>query len=122
VYTAAGWDELSAAMAALAHDPHHLPSHDEDLPQDERLAGVTAPVFGPDGSLLFAINLAPDERYRVRDIPVLSRAVLRAAGRVMATNDGRPPAASRATAGDPATDLRDLDADAPVLTGPGEFA
>ena len=41
--------------------------------------------------MLFAITLIPDEEHRARDIPTLSRAVLRAAGRVMAATDGRHP-------------------------------
>ncbi len=67
----------------------------DDLPPDAELSSVAAPVFGPDGTMLFAIALMP-ERHGARDIPALSRAVLRAAGRVMAAIDGRQPGAAGA--------------------------
>jgi DNA-binding IclR family transcriptional regulator len=115
VYTEEGWREVSSAIAALAHDPRHLPVDDSELGEDEQLAAIQAPVFGPEGSLLFAINLVPDAQYRVRDIPVLSRAVLRAAGRVMATNDGRHPAGTDQPSVGVSADAADPDADVPLL-------
>ncbi len=94
LYTPDGRREISRAMAAVAHDEDYLPAVD-DLPPDAELSSVAAPVFGPDGTMLFAIALMP-ERHGARDIPALSRAVLRAAGRVMAAIDGRQPGAAGA--------------------------
>jgi hypothetical protein len=48
-------------------------------------------VFGPDETMLFVLSLVPNPGHRAPDIPVLARAVLRAAGRVMAQIDGRQP-------------------------------
>jgi DNA-binding IclR family transcriptional regulator len=90
VYTPAGRRELSRALAALAHDEDYLPDGDE-LPPDASLASVAAPVFGADGTMLVAIALMPGEHYHARDIPVLARAVVRAAARVTAAVDGRRP-------------------------------
>ncbi len=88
LYTPEGRRAISTALARLAHEDY-LPAA-EDPPPDAELMGVSAPVFGPDGNFLFGIALAPDGRH-ARDIPVLSRAVLRAAARVMAAIDGRQP-------------------------------
>jgi hypothetical protein len=65
----------------------------DDLPPDAPLSSVSAPVFGLGETMQFAIAL-PDD-HRVRDVPELSRAVLRAAGRGMAEIDGRPRAPRR---------------------------
>jgi DNA-binding IclR family transcriptional regulator len=89
VYSPVGQLEIGRALTALAHD-EYLPASD-DVPPDAQLSAVSAPVFGPDGRMQFAITLIPDEAHRARDIPTLSRAVLRAAGRVMAATDGRHP-------------------------------
>jgi DNA-binding IclR family transcriptional regulator len=94
VYAPEGQRAISRAIAALAHDGY-LPVDDE-FPPDAKLSGVSAPVFGPDGKMLFAITLIPDEEHRGRDVPVLARAVLRAAGRVMAATDGHHPGARAA--------------------------
>jgi DNA-binding IclR family transcriptional regulator len=94
LHSPAGRREISRALAAVAHD-EYLPA--DEPPPDAELSAVTAPVFGSDGALLFAIALMPDGR-RGRDVPVLARAVLRAAGRVMAAIDGRPPALGAAPA------------------------
>jgi DNA-binding IclR family transcriptional regulator len=91
LYSPDGRRQISRAMAAVAHDDDYLPDTD-DLPADAELSSVAAPVFDSDGAMLFAIALMP-EGHRVHDIPALSRAVLRAAGRVMAAIDGRHPAA-----------------------------
>jgi DNA-binding IclR family transcriptional regulator len=90
LYTAEGRREISGALAAVAHDEAFLPVTD-DYPQDAELSHVAAPVFGPDGTMILAISLIPTVDHRARDIPELSRAVLRAAGRVMAEIDGRLP-------------------------------
>jgi DNA-binding IclR family transcriptional regulator len=95
LYTPDGRRDIDAAMAALAHEDHYLPATD-DVPPDAQLSAVAVPVFGPDGTLLFAISLVP-EGQPARDIPALSRALMRAAARVMATIDGRPPAGGRTT-------------------------
>ncbi len=89
LFTLQGRREITAALAALAHDDDYLPATDE-LSADAELRSVTAPVFGPDTTLLLAIALML-EHHRARDLPVLSRAVLRAAARVMAAIDGRQP-------------------------------
>jgi DNA-binding IclR family transcriptional regulator len=88
LYTLEGRRAISTALARLAHEDY-LPPADEP-PPDAELMGVSAPVFGPDGELLFGIALSPEARH-ARDVPELSRAVLRAAGRVMAAIDGRQP-------------------------------
>ena len=98
VYTPEGQRAIGRALAALSHDAY-LPAND-DLPPDAELSAVSAPVFGPDGTMLFAITFIPDEEHRARDIPVLSRAVLRAAGRVMAATDGRHPRSGTARPAD----------------------
>jgi hypothetical protein len=89
LYTLEGRREITGALAALAHDDDYLPAT-EDLPPDAEISFVTAPVFGPDTTLLFAIALLLDG-HRGEDIPALSRALLRAAARVMAAIDGRQP-------------------------------
>jgi DNA-binding IclR family transcriptional regulator len=89
LHTPAGRRQLSDAMSALAHEDH-LPWGDE-LPADAELFAITAPIFGPDRTLLLAISLKPSDTYRGRDIPRLAGAVVRAAQRVMAAVDGREP-------------------------------
>jgi hypothetical protein len=76
-------------MAALAHDEDYL-SRADDLSPDTQLGAVVVPVLGPDETLLFAISLVPN-RTSARDVPAVSRALMRAAESVMATIDGRPP-------------------------------
>ncbi len=88
MYTPEGRREISRVQSAVAHQHYLLGA--EDLPPDTELSTVGAPIFGPDGSLLLAIALMLSGEHHVSDIPVLSRAVLRAAGRVMAAIDGRP--------------------------------
>lgn len=96
LHTPQGRHELSLALATLAHDTY-LPAGD-DIPPDAEISGVTAPVFGPDAKLLFMIAVVGTD-YRVRDIPTLSRSVVRAAGRVMAATDGRHPTGAQAPPG-----------------------
>ncbi len=95
LYTPAGRREISLATAALAHDDDYLPAAAEDLPPEAELSSIAVPVFGPGGAMVFAIALVPDG-HRVRDIPELSRGLLRAAGRVMVAIDGRQPRLRRA--------------------------
>lgn len=90
VNTPEGRGELSLALAAIAHDSV-LPVAEEAAPETS-ISGVAAPVFGPDGTMLFALAITGAD-YRVRDIPLLSRVVRRAAGRVMVAIDGRQPTA-----------------------------
>jgi DNA-binding IclR family transcriptional regulator len=89
LYTPEGRREISRALSALAHD-EFLPVGDE-LPPDAEIGFVGAPVFGPDGSMLFAITVLPGDQHGGRDLPALARAVVRAAGRVTAAIDGRRP-------------------------------
>jgi DNA-binding IclR family transcriptional regulator len=89
LYSPDGRRDVSRAMAAVAHEDIYLRATD-DLPPDAELGSVAAPVFGSDGTMVFSIALMPEGR-RVRDLPVLARAVVRAAGRVMAAIDGRQP-------------------------------
>lgn len=93
LYSPEGRRRIGQAMAAVAHDHDYLPTADEEIDPDAELGSVAAPVFDSDGALLFAIALMPDAQ-RARDIPELSRAVLRAAGRVMDAIGGRRPALS----------------------------
>jgi DNA-binding IclR family transcriptional regulator len=93
-HTPAGRREISVAQAALAHDDEYLAGADDDAPPGAELGFVTAPVFGPDGAMLYAIALMLGERSTVEDIPRLSHAVVRAAGRVTAAVDGRQPGPS----------------------------
>jgi DNA-binding IclR family transcriptional regulator len=93
LYTPEGRRDIYSAMAALAHDDDYLPATD-DLPPDARLSAVAVPVFGPDTSLLFAISLVPDGQ-SARNIPVLSRALMRSAEHVMEAIDGRRPSRGR---------------------------
>ena len=88
LHTPQGRHELSLAFGAFARD-NHAPAS-EEFPPDVEIGGVTAPIFGPDGTMLFAIAIT-GTTYRVRDIPRLSRAVMRAAGRVTAAINGRQP-------------------------------
>ena len=53
-----------------------------------------APIYGPEETLLLALAVVPEGR-RVRDLPVLSGALLRSTGRVMAAIDGRAPSRPR---------------------------
>jgi DNA-binding IclR family transcriptional regulator len=71
------------------------------LPPDAEVGSVAAPVFGPDGSMLFAIALVPGRTYSIREIPTLSRALVRAAGRVTAAIDGHHPGGPETTTFDP---------------------
>ncbi len=87
--------ELSGTLAAFAHDDFVPPGG--ELPADAEVWSIGAPVFGPGGNLLFAITLI-GEHFRGRDVPKLSRAVVRAAGRVTRAIDGRHPTASVAHA------------------------
>jgi DNA-binding IclR family transcriptional regulator len=99
LHTPEGRREILRAMAAVAHDDGYLPATEEGPPPDAELNSVAAPVFGPDGVLLFAISLMPT-RHRARDAPPLARAVTRAAARVMAPIDGvQPPANALAALG-----------------------
>lgn len=93
LYSPAGRREISLAMAAAAHDDDYLRAPDE-LPPDAELSSVAAPVFGPDGAMIFAIAIMPDGQ-RAEDLPALAKAVLRSSRRVMAAIDGREPAATR---------------------------
>jgi DNA-binding IclR family transcriptional regulator len=94
LYSTQGRRALASAVAALARADYLPP--DEDVPRDAPISHVSAPIFGPDGTLLFALVLLPGDEHRLRDLPELSRAVLRSAGRVMAAVDGRHPDVSRA--------------------------
>jgi DNA-binding IclR family transcriptional regulator len=98
LHSAQGRHDLGVQLAAFARHTD-LPAS-EDLPPDAEISGVAAPVFGPDGTMLLAIALTGTD-YRVRDIPALSWAVMRAAGRVMAATDGRRPPARRDAARGP---------------------
>jgi DNA-binding IclR family transcriptional regulator len=89
VHTPEGRRELSITLASIARESA-LPVA-EEAPPETPISGVAAPVFGPDGTMLFAIALTGAD-YCVGDIPLLSRAVRRAAGRVMIAIDGRQPA------------------------------
>jgi hypothetical protein len=80
--------ELSVALARFARYEDLLIS--EDAPIDTEISGIAAPVFGPHGTILFAFELT-GANYHARDVPVLSQAVLRAAGRVIAAIDGQHP-------------------------------
>jgi DNA-binding IclR family transcriptional regulator len=93
LYTARGRSEISQALSTLAHDSH-LPSA-ESMPPDAEIATISAPIFGPDGEILFAIALVPGPAYRARDVLELAQAPVRAAGRVMAAIDGRQSEAAR---------------------------
>jgi DNA-binding IclR family transcriptional regulator len=90
--TPEGRRELSLAFARFTHEANVLPN--EELPPDTEISGVAAPVFAPDRTMLFAICIA-GTGYHAHDIPALSRAVMRAAGRVMAAIDGQHPSPSR---------------------------
>lgn len=94
LYSPEGRRAVSRAMAAVAHEDIYLRPTD-DLPPDAELGSVAAPVFGSDAAMVLAIALMPERRH-VRDLPVLSRAIIRAAGRVMAAIDGRHPSVSAA--------------------------
>lgn len=89
LHTPEGRDDLSRTLTAFAHE-NFVPV-DESLVPDDEVYSIAAPVFGPDGTMLFAISLLPGEHYRGRDIPALAREVVRAAGRVMTAIDGRQP-------------------------------
>lgn len=93
--TPEGRRDMGRALAALARAEIYLPVVDDGPPEAE-LNSVAAPVFGPDGALLFALALMTGGAHHVRDLPALSRALLRAAGRVMTAVDGRHPAGARA--------------------------
>lgn len=90
LYSPEGRRRIGQAMAAVAHDRDYLPVADEQIDPDAELGSVAAPVFDSDGALLFAIALMPDAR-PARDLPELSRAVVRAAARVMDAIGGRRP-------------------------------
>jgi DNA-binding IclR family transcriptional regulator len=92
LHTPQGRRELSLKLAAFARN--NSPPMVDELPPDAEISGVTAPVFDADGTMLFAIGIT-GATYRVRDVPALSRAVVRAAGRVMAAIGGRQPAGAR---------------------------
>ena len=92
LHTPHGRRELSLALAVFARD--NYPPTSEELSPDTEISGVTAPIFGPAGTMLYAIGITGVD-YRVRDIPTLSRAVVRAAGRVTAAIDGQPPPNTR---------------------------
>jgi hypothetical protein len=91
LYTRRGRSELAKALAAFAHDDQYLVVGD-GVPPDARLSSVGAPVFAPDGSMLFAIFLLPGEGHRGDEIPALVRSVVGACTRVTAAIDGRRPA------------------------------
>jgi DNA-binding IclR family transcriptional regulator len=89
-YTPVGRQTILEAYGRLAHDAKYLPVADEVDP-DAQLSSVAAPVFGPDGALLFSICLLMGEQHRGADLPALARAVTHAAGRVTRAIDGHPP-------------------------------
>ena len=90
LYTPEGRVTIGAALAAIAQEDGYLPAAD-DLPADAQVQSVAAPVFGPDGAMRCSLALMPGGVRRGRDVPQMSRAVLRAAGRVTAAIDGRQP-------------------------------
>ena len=52
---------------SLAHDDYIPPA--DRMPLDAEVASIAAPIFNPDGTMRFAISLAPGSAYRVRDLP-----------------------------------------------------
>jgi DNA-binding IclR family transcriptional regulator len=90
LYTPEGRGTIDAALAAIAQEVDYLPAVDE-LPSQSEVQSVAAPVFGPDGAMVFSLALMPGGDRHGRDVPEMSRAVLRAAGRVTAAIDGRQP-------------------------------
>jgi DNA-binding IclR family transcriptional regulator len=109
-YMSDGRRHVSRAQTALAHDRRLLPVGD-DLSPDSEISSVSAPVFGPDGTVLLAISVIPGEPLRAADAPAIGRALVRSAARVTRTVDGRPPAdADKPVRGRPSAGARDLPA------------
>ncbi len=97
-YTPAGREVIRRMYGTLAHDRGYLALTD-NVPDNVELSSISAPVFGPDGGMLFAITLLlTGTGRRASDAPRLARALTRAAARVMTAIDGRLPSANgRAT-------------------------
>lgn len=84
-----GLGELRQILASLNQDYQFVASED-DLPATTRMVSITAPVFGPDGILLFTIAVVLDHHDRIPSLSAVVREVVRAAGRVAQTADGHP--------------------------------
>ncbi len=89
LYTPEGREKIGEVFAALAHD-EYLPATDR-MPPDAEIGSISAPIFDPNGAMLFAIALIPRSGYHVQDITQLAHAVVGSAVRVTAAIDGRPP-------------------------------
>jgi DNA-binding IclR family transcriptional regulator len=91
-HTRDGRRMIRQMWGAVAHDRGFLAAGGE-VPPDAEVSSVAAPVFGPDGTMLFALCLVVfGGQYRGHDIPRIARDVVRAAGRVTRAVDGRQPA------------------------------
>jgi DNA-binding IclR family transcriptional regulator len=90
LHTPHGRRELSRALEAFAHEDF-VPVGD-DPPPDATITAISAPVFGPDETLLFSIALIPGKKLLGRRVEPVARDVVRAAGRVTKAIHGRQPA------------------------------
>jgi DNA-binding IclR family transcriptional regulator len=81
--------ELAEVMAEFARSGYldEAPPGSEDVP----LHYISAPVFGPDGAMVVAMNMVPGDRFTAKDVPELGAALRRAAGEVTLTIHGRRP-------------------------------
>ncbi len=93
LHTPDGRREMSRALSLLARN-EFLPLTAE-LPPGAELSFISAPVFGPDSTMLLMLTFMPPEHYGAEHMPLLARAVVRAADRVTAALDGRKPAPER---------------------------
>jgi DNA-binding IclR family transcriptional regulator len=99
LYTPQGRAALAKALGALAHDEYLVVG--DGVPPDARISSIGAPVFGPNGTILFAISLQPGEQHHGDELASLVRAVVGACARVTAAIDGRPPSFEPQTARKP---------------------
>jgi DNA-binding IclR family transcriptional regulator len=90
-YTPEGRQKIRRGYGTLAHHRGYLVVTD-NVHADAALSSISAPVFSPDGGMLFAITLLlTGTGRRAGDAPRLARALTRAAARVMTGIDGRHP-------------------------------
>ena len=79
---------------SLAHDDYIPPA--DRMPLDAEVASIAAPIFNPDGTMRFAISLAPRLRLpRPRPCRPSRAPYSHAAGRVTTKIGGHPPPADR---------------------------
>ncbi|HEY2437795.1 MAG TPA: helix-turn-helix domain-containing protein [Solirubrobacteraceae bacterium] len=89
IHTSRAQAELDRVMADFARSGYldEAPVGNEDA----AVQYISAPVFGPEGTMVLAMNIVPGDGFSARDLPELGEALRRAAGEVTLMIHGRRP-------------------------------